>query len=169
MQNVLQWLLGKLALVLPAWAPILSLAIALLQCPFPPILRVSTSKLIMFLINQVPLLTNDEKWASTIVGCASFGVFHVGATHSCPPPSDPLKIPLLHPPWACHHQNHCWCHASDSTICIQRKICFNVMLPPMVMLEPLKNGWGTATGHHNNHNQLCKNEIWTWNRPCHCH
>ena len=28
-----------------------------------------------------------------------------------------------------------------------------VMLPPMIMLEPLKNGWGMATGHHNNCNQ----------------
>ena len=72
--------------------------IAPLQNPFPPILRVSTSKLIMFLMNQVPLLTTNEKWASTIVGCTSCGVSHVGATLSCPPPSDSLKIPLLHPP-----------------------------------------------------------------------
>ena len=28
-----------------------------------------------------------------------------------------------------------------------------VMLPPMITLKPLKNGWGMATGHHNNCNQ----------------
>ena len=43
-------------------------------------------------------VTTNEKKASTIVGFTSCGVYNVGATHSCPPPSDPLKIPLLHPP-----------------------------------------------------------------------
>ena len=93
MSKLLQGLLVASAVVLAAMAPLLSTTGDPLQNPLPPILRESTCKIIMFLMHQVHLLSNDEKLASVVVGISSCGISHMGTTPSHPPPSALLQIP----------------------------------------------------------------------------
>ena len=94
MKNLHQRVLVVSAAVVAALAPVLSPASDPLQNPLSPILRLSTSKLIMFLMFHVPLVSNDEKLASIIVGISCCGASHDGAT----PSATPTECPTADPP-----------------------------------------------------------------------
>ena len=124
MQNLLERLLVAPAVVLFAVAPLLSPASAPLQNPHPPILRVSTSKLIMFSCIRFicwQLMKNGHQ--SLLVSQAV--VF----------PTLALLTPVSHQVPHCrstaHTQaelvitkNHGWFHASGTTVDILCKNCY---------------------------------------------